>query len=167
MQGGALSVTPINALVPIAPPTNAPFAAFDGLIFDGAVNTTVATSLEFTISNNYTLEGVIGSKGSPGVFDGVMTLEGSLDVFFEDEVLYNKFFNETESSLWVRLDDPNDAAEFMNIVIPRVKYNTSEIDPPQNGPVTISMGFAGLEKTVKDIDGSDIPSTITIQSTSV
>jgi hypothetical protein len=167
MNGTAMTQTPINALVPIAAPTTAPFAAFDGALYEGGERNGVVTSVEMTLNNNYSLEAVVGEKGSPGVFDGVMTLEGTLTVFLEDEVLYNKFFNETESSLWMRLQDPNDAAEFMSIVIPRVKYNTSEIDPPQNGPVPISMGMVGLETNVKDASGNDIPSTITIQVTTV
>ena len=167
MNGSAMVQTPINALDPVAAPTTAPFAAFDGALYEGGERNGVVTSVEMTLNNNYSLEAVVGEKGSPGVFDGVMTLEGTLTVFLEDETLYNKFFNETESSLWMRLQDPNDAAEFMNIVIPRVKYNTSEIDPPQNGPVPISMGMVGLETNVKDASGNDIPSTFTIQVTTV
>ena len=167
MDGSAMVPTPINPLVPIAPPLNAPFAAFDGALYEGGERNGVVTSVEMTLNNNYSLEPVVGEYGSPGVFDGTMTLEGTLTVFLEDGDLYNKFFNETESSLWVRLQDPNDAADFMSVVVPRVKFNTSEIDPPQSGPVPITMGMVGLEKFVKDGTGNDIPSTFTIQVSTV
>lgn len=66
-----------------------------------------------------------------------------MTVMLENAVLYNKFYNETETSIWLRLNDLN-GTDFQNFVFPRVKYNAGDIDPPQQGPVIITVPFEAI-----------------------
>lgn len=160
-------MTPTSAIdgnVPVPAPTTAPFAAFQGRVYEDGIPIAVMTSMEMTLDNQRTLEGVIGSKFSPGVFEGRCSINGSMTFFLRGNTTYTKFVNETETSVWMRLQDPNDANHFMNLVMPRVKFTDGTIDPPQEGPVPLSMGFRSLEKEVAAIGGGTLPTSLTIQS---
>ena len=124
--------------------TNDVFAAFDGILVEGGAEIAVCTQLDFSVNNNRSLEGVIGSKFSPDVFDGTAIVTGSATFFFENETLFNKFVNETESSLSVKLANPG-GTDFLNISFPRIKYTGANIDPPQSGPVRAVFPFEALE----------------------
>jgi len=121
MSAVALASSSTSAIDPIAANGTSPLAAFDGEIYEGGTRYAVATSLDFTLSRNRSLNPVIGSRFSPDVFGGQANIQGTLNVYFENETLFNKFVNETESTIWTRFDDPNVAGEFMSIVFPRVK----------------------------------------------
>ena len=127
------------------PTTNSPFDSFIAQIYEAGGATAVATGFNFTLNNSRNLQGVIGSRFSPDVFEGDAVINGTLQVFFEDETLYNKFINETESSIWLTLNDVAVSGEFINVVFPRVKFNTADIDPPQRGPIVKQMQFEALE----------------------
>lgn len=157
----------IAANLPIAAATTSPFAAFQGRVYENGVPIAVMTSMEMTLDNQRTLEGVIGSKFSPGVFEGRCSINGTMVFFLLGNDTYNKFVNETETSVWMRLADPNDPDEFFNIVMPRVKFTTGDMDPPTEGPVPINMGFRSLEASLPDNTGVLIPTSLTIQSTPI
>lgn len=165
LSAAAMASASVSAVTPAAATANSPFAAFDGALYEGGVLNAVATAMEFTLARNLTLNPVIGSKFSPAVFKGQANINGTLTVFFEDETLFNKFVNETESSIWNKFLDPTDSNHFMNIVLPRVKYNGGPMDPPQEGPVPIEMPFRALKATglVKPT-GATINSMMSIQS---
>jgi hypothetical protein len=145
MSSDAISGSSLDA-TPTAAQDTSPFAAFDGALWEGGAIIAVATSLDFNINNQRTLEGVIGSKFSPDVFDGTAIITGNLSVFFESAALQAKFFNETESSLWMRLDDLN-GTDFMDFKFYRVKYTGHGMDPGGTGPVTQGMPFEATEQT--------------------
>lgn len=163
MSADAMASSPLTTAVTAAG-TNSPFAAFNGNIFEGGGLIAVCTSLDFALANNRALAPVIGSKFSPDVFEGTARITGNLTAFFEDETLYNKFVNETESSIWFKLEEPDAATNFMSVVFPRVKYTGDEMDPPQEGPVPQAMPFAALVKTgLADVGSATLASSLTIQ----
>lgn len=164
MSATAMSAISLITGLPIAAPTTAPFAAFDGRVYEGGVLQAVMTSAEINLTNNRQLEGVIGSKFSPGVFEGRASVDGTTVFFLQGNTTYNKFFNETQSSIYIRLADPNDATKFMNIVLPRVNYTTGDMDPPVEGPVPLNMGFRSLEVSAPNASGVLVPTSLTIQS---
>lgn len=148
----------------VAAPQNSPYAAFDGFIFEDAVLQAVVTGLEFSVANNRTLEGVVGSRFSPNVFEGRCIITGTLTTFFQDETFYNAFLDELERTIWTKLVDPVDSTQFLSIVFPRSKYNADTIDPPQEGPTPESLPFQALVKTVEGIGaGVTVNTTMTIQ----
>ena len=142
MAADAWTGTPIDSS-PAEPATNSPFSAFDGGLFEAGTQIAVITGIDFTLENGRTLEAVVGSKFSPDVFEGRARISGTITAMFESEALLNKFVNETESSIVLRLDDPN-GTDFITIVFPRVKYNGGDMDPPQEGPVLVSLPFQAL-----------------------
>ncbi len=164
MSGDAMTPTSLIAGLPFPAPLTAPFAAFDGRVYEGGVLQAVMTSIDISLNNNRTLEGVIGSKFSPGVFEGRASIDGTSVFFLEGNTTYNKFVNETESSIYIRLADPNSPTEFMNIVMPRVKYTSGDMDPPLEGPVAINMAYRSLEVATTNAAGVEIPTSLTIQS---
>lgn len=163
-------MTPTSLLgsdLPVAPPTTSPFAAFQGRVYENGIPIAVMTSMEMALDNQRTLEGVIGSKFSPGVFEGRCSVNGSMTFFLRGNTTYSKFVNETETSIWMRLQDPNNASHFMNLVMPRVKFIDGAIDPPLEGPVPLNMGFRSLETEVATVNGAPLatlPTSLTIQS---
>lgn len=138
---GAQSGTSLGS--PTAAPTYSPFASFDGAFILGGVENAITTQLEMNLNNNRASQGVIGSRYAPQIFEGDARVSGSFSAFFEDESQFNAFYNETETACAVRLDDVG-GTEFMGIVIPRLKINTNEKDPPRNGPVISNQAFIGL-----------------------
>ena len=168
MSGTDMTPTSIiDGNTPVPAPTTAPFAAFQGRVYENGIPIAVMTSMEMNLDNQRSLEGVIGSKFSPGVFEGRCSVNGSMTFFLRGNATYSKFVNETETSIWMRLQDPNDATHFMNLVMPRVKFTDGSVDPPTEGPVPLSMGFRSLETEVATVNGAalaTLPTSLTIQS---
>lgn len=142
MSTPAMSGTQLDA-TPTAAQTHAPFASFDGSIEEGGSAIAVVTGLEINIDNNRALQPVVGSNTSPDVYDGRCNVSGRISAMFESATLLNKFLNETESSIYVRLDDP-DGVNWLDITIPRIKYSGGDIDPPDSGPVIQDLPFVAL-----------------------
>ena len=143
MSGGTMSGSSVeNSQVAAA--TNSPMDAFAGELYEGLASVAVVTGIDFSINNQREVRGVVGQSTSPDVYEGICEITGTITIFLQDGTLYSKFLDETESSLWVRLDDPDTATSFLNFVFPRVKYSAGDIDPPGSGPVTISMPFRAL-----------------------
>lgn len=129
---------------PTAAPTTSPFSSFDGNLYEGGAAYAVCTGVELTVNNNRTLQGVIGSKISPEVFEGEFLVTGTFSGFVLSEAFYNKFVNETESSVYIKLDDL-DGTNFMTIVMRRIKYTGNDTDPPRTGPNIAQAPFVALE----------------------
>jgi len=161
MVGGSFDVLGMSASgmlpvslggTPTAAAANDPFSAFDGAVYEADGESSVVTGLNFTLNNNRSLNAVVGSKFSPDVFEGTAEIGGELTVYFEDATLYNKFFLETVSSLAVRVDDIN-GTDFMVFGFPSIKYSGADMDPPQQGPVPITMPF---EAQVDSVSGTSM-----------
>lgn len=133
--------------VPSVPATNSPFSSFDGSIYEAATPYGLITGLEVTLANGRALAGVVGSKFSPTVFEGMAKVNGTVMSFFQNAVLFNKFVNETESSIATRLNDLN-GTDFIQLVLPRVKYTGATIDPPPEAGIVENLPFEGLVDSV-------------------
>lgn len=146
MSDGSFSGSSLGS--PVAAATNDPMTAFDGFVFEGGSIQAYLTGLNLVVANGRTVKSVIGAYTSPDVFEGRSRISGTLTALFNDATMYNKFLNETESSLWMRLNDPTDTSKFHNIVLPRVKYDAGDIDPPTEGPLMVTLPFVGLLDSV-------------------
>lgn len=134
--------------VKLGAPSNTPLAAFDGTLFEGASSAACITAFSMDLQNNRTLQACVGSKFSADVFDGTAQLTGEITVLFEDAVQFNKFVDETESSIWIKMEEPGSPGNFISLVLNRVKYTGNTIDPPQEGPVPLTMPFRALPDLV-------------------
>lgn len=153
MSAAAMATSTIDDAGGIDPAaTNDPMSAFEGSLVEGASESSVVTGVNFTLNNNRSLEGVVGSKFSPDVFEGIATITGEATVFFEDEVLFNKFVNETISAMAIRTDDLN-GTDFIVMGFPAIKYTGGDMDPPPQGPVPIVMPW---EAQVSSVTGTSM-----------
>lgn len=128
---------------PTAAPTNAPFDSFIGTISEGGSPIAVVTDLTLNIKTGRTLAGVIGSKFSPDVFEGVCMVTGSVSAFFQDDTLLTKFLAETPSSLSITFNDLN-GTNSQTWLLPNIKYTGNEKDPPSEGGIVQVMPFQAL-----------------------
>jgi hypothetical protein len=157
MSADAMTQAPRDATITPAA-TNDPMAAFEGQLSEGGAESTVVTAMNFTLNNNRSLQAVVGSRFSPDVFEGIAMITGQATVFFEDATLFNKFVNETISTLSVQMDDLN-GTDFIVIGFPAIKYTGGDMDPPSEGPVPIVMPWeaqvSALTSTSMYIQKSD------------
>ena len=143
LQHNTVASSTISAAAYTAAPGTSPFSAFDGSMYEGNTKIGVVTGLELSLDNTRTLAGVVGSPYSPDIFEGEANVTGTVSVFFDSATLFNKFLNETETSIAVRCNDVN-GADFISLVLPRVKYTGGSKNPPRTGPVIQQMPFRAL-----------------------
>lgn len=125
-----------------------PFDSFTGSIQEGGAPIAVVTSIDFTLENGLEPLFAVGSKTTNRPSIGKSRLTGSMTTYFESKTLYEKFINETSSSIFLELVDlSGNAYEFS---FGNVKYNSGQPDVSGEGAVTISMDFIAL------YDGTDL-----------
>ncbi len=139
MNFGAMSATSLNA-TPTAASAVAPYDGFIGALHENNLVLGLITGMTLQVNNGRSLQPVLFTSGSPDVFDGTAEVTGSVTVLFQDDVMYNKFVNETVSSVNLRMDDLL-GVEFMRVQVPSLIYTSGDMDPPQNGPFPITMAF--------------------------
>ena len=121
--------------------TTSPMDALTGTVNEGGVPIAVATQVSLNLANNLNPRFVIGSAESLEPSIGRSNLTGTVDAYFENATLYNKFINETSSSLSVQCSDGVDTYTFL---VPKLKYSGGDVPVSGEGPVSISMPFQGI-----------------------
>lgn len=134
--------SPLDA-TPTAPSGGEPFDSYSGTISDGGGNISIVTSFQFTINNSLAPTFVVGSAATPQLEYGLAQVEGTLNVYYEDETLINKFLNEVESNVQVVVDDPASGNSY-TFDFPAVKYNGASVPVQNPQSRTISLPFVGL-----------------------
>jgi hypothetical protein len=133
---------------PTASSVNAPFDSYSGTISDGGSGIAIVTSLDFSITNSFAPNFVIGSDTAAQLEFGRAVVEGTMTIYYEDETIINKFLNETESALEVSVDDPTGSNAY-TFLFPRVKYNGAAV-PLQNAQSRlITVPFVALYDTTE------------------
>lgn len=122
---------------PTAQGTAGIFAAVNGaLLVNGAV-VALVTGLNININRNLSMEPVVGSNTNPDIFGGRIAVDGEFTAFFINGTFRDLFKNETESSIVVALTTSNlKDADFMSIVLPRIKVNSDTKDDGEKGIVS-------------------------------
>lgn len=101
------------------------------------------TALDISITNNLTLEQVLGSLDARGITSGRFQATGTLTAYFENEELFELFLNGTGSDLTFKLG----GASSLNYVfdLPNIKFNSAEVVAGGNDqPVLVNMAFTAL-----------------------
>lgn len=127
--------------------TNVPMSYASGTISEGGGGIAYITGIDFELDNGLGAVGVIGANLTPAIFNGRSSIKGTVSALFKDQVMLNKFLNETESSISVNFLDPLVATTSHTILIPRIKYTGGDIAPPKEGAILISLPFEGLYDT--------------------
>lgn len=130
---------------------NIPFDSCSGLIKvgnAGAAPTAVAniTSVELSINNDTSAAFVVGSCSTAQLEYGMATVSGTVSAYFEDNTLYNRFINETETALEFTLNNPAGNRPY-TFLIPRAKFNSADL--PVSGPKSriMSISFSAIYDT--------------------
>ena len=112
-----------------------------GFIKEGGTTTGVITNIQLTVDNQHAKNYSVGTDVVRDFTAGNIKVSGTVSVFFEDAVMYNKFLNSTATSFDFKLDDGTNTVE---VFIPNVKLTGATKTINGNGPVTMSMPFIGL-----------------------
>lgn len=132
---------------PTAVTTSAPLAAVNGVLRVGGVTLASVTGLTIDIAPAYSGEAVVGSNSKPALFAGMVNVTGQMTVFFEDAVLRDVFFNETEIELIAAFTTDNTAtADFITLAIPRIKLGGASKDDVMAG-IKATIPFQALLNT--------------------
>ncbi len=110
--------------------TNAVLNAVDNIaaiVFDGdpGGSTFYFNSLSLTVGNHLRRQEALGTLGLIGVEPGRIALTGSIELYFENSALYDKFRAATTFSLSFLAQDA--AGNTYVVTIPRAKYTSMEI----------------------------------------
>jgi len=135
---------------------NSPFDSFTGSITEGGSSIATVTSIEMSLENGIEPLFSVGSQTTNRPSIGRSRLTGTLTTYFENKSLYEKFLNETSSSIVLTLTDPD--GNSYEIDLPNVKYNSGQPDVAGEGAITIAMEFVALYDTT---DSSQIVVTRT------
>lgn len=135
---------------------NSPFDSFTGSILEGGSSIGVVTAFELSLENGIEPLFAVGSQTTNRPSIGKSRLTGTLTTYFESKTLYDKFINETSSSIALTLTDL-DGNDYL-IELGNVKYNSGQPDVSGEGAVTIALEFVGL---YDDADASNIVITRT------
>lgn len=132
-----------------ASPTTSPFAAVHGELYEGGAVMGFVTAADLTINNNMAGPQVVGRETTPDILFGRFAdITGTLTVLFTDATMHSKFVNETESTLILRFQDNSaltSSTGFIQLTLPRVKYNGADMDDSPDTGITLQMPFTALK----------------------
>ena len=148
---------------PTALSAGANLAAVNGALYVGGVAVALLTGIDFTIDGGHSAEAVVGSNTKPEIFEGRVKINGNMTVFFQDAVFRDYFVNETEVSVVAAFTGGNTAAaDFVTIVMPRVKVGGSSKDDGEKGIIQ-TVPFTALFNTAGGAGTSSHATTLSIQ----
>ena len=122
----------------VAATTEEVFDSFTGTILEGGGAIAVITAIELNIDNGMDPAYAVGSAAALEILAKQCMVTGTVSAWFQDEVMLEKFVNETETSIDFTLTR---GALTMQFVLPALKYTGG--DTPTQGPggVVINMPF--------------------------
>jgi hypothetical protein len=108
---------------------------------EGGASTSLMTALSFTIDNSSDTNYALGSAVANSITSSTAKVTGSATYYFSDTTLYNKFVNETATSLEVKLSDGSDS---YTIKFPRVVYSAANSVVNNDKTVIVTMPFTAV-----------------------
>jgi hypothetical protein len=98
-----------------------------GNIYEGgaALANTFVQSLDLMIDNNLRGQKAIGTLGNAGIASGTQVVTGKVQIYLADGTLYDKFINNTASSLTVRVADGS--GNGYAVTLPKTRYTNVSI----------------------------------------
>lgn len=124
--------------------TSGIFAGVNGAVLVNGTKVAVITDASININNDLTDAVVLGSNSIADVFEGRITVDGSMSVYFQDATFRDYFLNETEVTLVFALTTSNtDEADFTTITLPRVKLGSFTKADAMDG-IIASCDFTAL-----------------------
>lgn len=121
-----------------------PFVHNAGTFKEGGSTVGYLTSIDMTIDNGNTANFSLGSNYARDLSVSFTKITGTVNAWFEDVVMYNKFLNNTASSIDFTLTDGTNTLE---IKLPAVTYTGATRTITGNGPIVLAMPFSALYDT--------------------
>lgn len=118
-----------------------PYVHNGGTFNEGGGSVAYLTSITLNIDNGYTTNFSLGNNYARDLSVSFAKITGSVNAYFEDTTMYNKFLAETSSSISFTLTDGTNT---MAISLPNVKYTGGTKSIGGQGPVSLEMPFVGL-----------------------
>ena len=146
---GRSMVTPLATATSMGTPVSAqPFVsanATQGIfdIIEGGTSITASTyikSADITIDGSLRMQDAVGVFGTAGIAPGTFKIGGTLEVYFADSTVYNKFLAGTATSLAIPILDVDGNGYvyyFPNFIYTSGKVNASGLDQDN----TLSLSF--------------------------
>lgn len=129
---------------PTAAGSSGIFAGVNGVVVYNGAPVAVITDASVNINSDMTDAVVLGSNSIADVFEGRVTVDGSMSVYFQDATFRDAFKDETEVSIVFALTASNDkAADFATITLPRVKLGSFTKADAMDG-IIASCDFTAL-----------------------
>ena len=120
------------------------FAGVNGVVLYNGVSVAVITDASVNINSDMTDAVVLGSNSIADVFEGRITVDGSMSVYFQDATFRDVFKDEVEVSIVFALTANNAKdADFATISLPRVKLGSFTKADSMDG-VIASCDFTAL-----------------------
>lgn len=108
---------------------------------------TFIKSLTIDIGNNLRALDGIGFLGSVAVASGTIDVSGSIEFYFADGTIYDKFLQNSSSSLSFRVNDS--AGNGYVVTMPNIKYSGGKVTAGGiNQDVMVSMNYTAIRDTV-------------------
>lgn len=148
---------------PTAQTSTGIFAAVNGALLVNGTPVALVTDVAVNLNRNMQNATVVGSNSIADIFEGRIIVDGSFSAYFQDGTFRDMFNNETEVSLVVAVTTSNDkAADFMTVVLPRIKVNSNTKDDGESGTVS-SHSFMALLNSAGGTGVSTEKTTISFQ----
>lgn len=124
-----------------------PMNSFGGALTEGGSAIAIATGLDLEVSQNIDPAKTIGSNLPQELVESEATVKGTLRVYVENLTLFNKFLNETLSTLQVAITGGGVTYTWL---LPRIKYTGAKINKPADGKSIIQeLPFEALYDTTE------------------
>jgi hypothetical protein len=115
-------------------------------IRENGISLGVGVSLTLNINNNLTPAFALGDDTAKEVVDGRCIVDGTLVIYFDSPTIYDKFKDDTESTLELDLISVKaGVTTTYTIELPRTKYTTADDPVSDEGVVQVSMAFSALQ----------------------
>ena len=128
-------------------PANAVRGVVD--IYEGGAALSVTTylkSADISIDNSLRAQEAVGVFGNAGVGSGTLKVSGKLEMYFTNQAHYEKFVNNTASSLSIPVLDPSGNGYVYHL--PRIKYTAAKVNAGGlDQDLMLSLDFTALVDT--------------------
>jgi len=125
--------------------TTSPMDGFTGIIKNGGTAIATVTQLDLKFTNKLAAQFAVGNQAAVGITEGTANVTGQIIAYFTDLSLLDLFINETESSLEFTFTDGTNSYDFL---VPNLKYNGSNPDVKDDGPIMLTLPYQSILDTV-------------------
>lgn len=115
---------------------------------EGGTTIAYLTSVSFTLDNQYGPDFALTSNKPYDMTYAVANVTGEVTAYVPDLTLFNKFLNETVTSLDMQLFDPQ--GNSLQFVLPKVKYSGANMPIDDDQAIELTLPFTAYYDSTED-----------------